>query len=237
MARSSSRSPDDFNASQTEFKVIPTYKGGYPETLTAAIAAFRANEQPAIVQVFEVGTGTMMAAKGAVNPVYQLMTDNGEPWDPSGSPRSVTGYYSDTDGNILSMPFNSSTPIMYYNKDAFEKAGLDPKYLQRPGAELETIGRQIVESGATPMRASAALGSPGSRPKTFRPSITCPSGTLRKWLWRRLGTNSSSMARIAGPALGQSQEMGRRRPLPIWRPGRRPLMLRKILLPRNARSS
>ena len=101
-----------FNESQSEFKVVPTYKGTYPETLTAAIAAFRANEQPAIVQVFEVGTGTMMAAKGAVYPVYQLMADNGQPWDPSGFLAPVTGYYSDTDGNILSMPFNSSTPIM-----------------------------------------------------------------------------------------------------------------------------
>ena len=92
-----------FNNSQSEYKVVPTYKGSYPETLTAAIAAFRANEQPAIVQVFEVGTGTMMAAKGAVYPVYKLMTDNGEPWDPSGFLAPVTGYYSDTDGNILSM--------------------------------------------------------------------------------------------------------------------------------------
>jgi sn-glycerol 3-phosphate transport system substrate-binding protein len=137
-----------FNASQSEFKVVPSYKGTYPETLTAAIAAFRANEQPAIVQVFEVGTGTMMAAKGAVNPVYQLMQDNGEPWDPSGFLAPVTGYYSDTDGNILSMPFNSSTPIMYYNKGMFEKAGLDPEMPPKTWAELETMGRQIMESGA-----------------------------------------------------------------------------------------
>lgn len=139
-----------FNASQSEFKVVPTYKGTYPETLTAAIAAFRANEQPAIVQVFEVGTGTMMAAKGAVYPVYQLMEDNGEPWDPSGFLAPVTGYYSDTDGNILSMPFNSSTPIMYYNKDVFEKAGLDPETPPKTWAELESMSRTIMESGAAP---------------------------------------------------------------------------------------
>jgi len=139
-----------FNDSQDEFVVVPSYKGTYPETLTAAIAAFRANEQPAIVQVFEVGTGTMMAAQGAVNPVYQLMADNGEPWDPSGFLAPVTGYYSDTDGNILSMPFNSSTPIMYYNKDVFEAAGLDPEMPPKTWAELETMSRQIMESGAAP---------------------------------------------------------------------------------------
>jgi sn-glycerol 3-phosphate transport system substrate-binding protein len=137
-----------FNDSQDEFTVVPTYRGSYPETLTAAIAAFRANEQPAIVQVFEVGTGTMMAATGAVNPVYQLMADAGETWDPSGFLAPVTGYYSDTEGNILSMPFNSSTPIMYYNKDAFEAAGLDPETPPATWAELETMSRQIMESGA-----------------------------------------------------------------------------------------
>ncbi|MCR6673442.1 sn-glycerol-3-phosphate ABC transporter substrate-binding protein UgpB [Devosia ginsengisoli] len=137
-----------FNASQSDYVVTPVFKGSYAETLTAAIAAFRANEQPAIVQVFEVGTGTMMAAKGAVYPVYQLMADNNQPWDPAGFLAPVTGYYSDTDGNILSMPFNSSTPIMYYNKDVFEAAGLDREVAPKTWAEVEEFSRKIVESGA-----------------------------------------------------------------------------------------
>src|SRR5690606_33686128 len=138
----------DFNASQSDYVVTPVFKVSYAETLTAAIAAFRANEQPAIVQVFEVGTGTMMAAKGAVKPVYQVMTENNQPWDPSGFLAPVTGYYSDPEGNILSMPFNSSTPIMYYNKDAFEKAGLDRDTAPRTWAELEESSRKIIDAGA-----------------------------------------------------------------------------------------
>lgn len=145
-----------FNDSQSNYKVVTTYKGSYPETLTAAIAAFRANEQPAIVQVFEVGTGTMMAAKGAVKPVYELMTENGQPWDPSGFLGPVVGYYSDTDGNILSLPFNSSTPIMYYNKDAFAKAGLDPETPPKTWAELESAMQTIVDSGAAKCGLSSA---------------------------------------------------------------------------------
>src|SRR5690606_15671926 len=137
-----------FNSTQSDYVVTPVYKGSYAETLTAAIAAFRANEQPAIVQVFEVGTGTMMAAKGAVYPVYQLMADQGEPWDPSSFLAPVTGYYSDPEGNILSLPFNSSTPIMYYNKDAFEKAGLDRDTAPRTWAELEEFSRNIIDAGA-----------------------------------------------------------------------------------------
>ena len=138
----------NFNASQSDYVVTPVYKGTYAETLTSAIAAFRANEQPAIVQVFEVGTGTMMAAKGAVYPVYKLMADQGEPWDPAGFLAPVTGYYSDPEGNILSLPFNSSTPILYYNKSVFEKAGLDPEVAPKTWADVEAFSKQIVESGA-----------------------------------------------------------------------------------------
>ncbi|MBU1313506.1 MULTISPECIES: sn-glycerol-3-phosphate ABC transporter substrate-binding protein UgpB [Pseudorhizobium] len=137
-----------FNESQSDYKVVPVYKGSYPETLTAAIAAFRANQQPAIVQVFEVGTGTMMAAEGAVYPVYKLMADEGEAFDTSSFLSPVVGYYSDTSGNILSLPFNSSTPIMYYNKDVFEKAGLDPEVAPKTWAEVEEFSKKIVSSGA-----------------------------------------------------------------------------------------
>jgi sn-glycerol 3-phosphate transport system substrate-binding protein len=116
----------DFNASQSDYKVVPVFKGSYAETMTAAIAAYRAGNAPDIVQVFEVGTATMMAAKGAVKPVYQLMADAGEPFDPATYLPAVTAYYSTPDGKMLSFPFNSSTPVVYWNKDAFKKAGLDP---------------------------------------------------------------------------------------------------------------
>lgn len=140
----------NYNASQSEYVVVPTYKGTYPETMTAAIAAFRAGEQPAIVQVFEVGTGTMMAAEGATYPVYQLMADMGEAFDPAAFLPAVVGYYTDTEGNMLSMPFNSSTPVLYYNKDAFEAAGLDPNAPPETWEQVEEYSRQIMEAGAAP---------------------------------------------------------------------------------------
>src|SRR6266851_3677688 len=116
----------DFNASQKEYRVNASFKGQYPEVMTGAIAAFRAGNAPGIVQMFEVGTATMMAAKGAVKPVYELMQESGLPFDPNAFVPAVKGYYSTPDGKMLSMPFNSSTTIMFYNKDAFAKAGLDP---------------------------------------------------------------------------------------------------------------
>ena len=139
---------DDFNATQSDYKITPVYKGNYTETLTAAIAAFRARENPAIVQVFEVGTATMMAAEGAIYPVYELMADAGEPFDPDDYLASVTGYYTDTEGNMLSMPFNSSTPVLYYNKDVFKEAGLDPEAPPQTWPELAEAAKTIIDSGA-----------------------------------------------------------------------------------------
>src|SRR6185436_3424649 len=117
---------NDFNASQKDYKVIATYKGQYPESMTAAIAAFRSGNAPHLLQVFEVGTATMMAAKGAIVPVATVMANAKEPFNPKAYLPTVTGYYSDLKGNMLSFPFNSSTVMFYINKDAFKKAGLDP---------------------------------------------------------------------------------------------------------------
>ncbi|WP_043539254.1 sn-glycerol-3-phosphate ABC transporter substrate-binding protein UgpB [Salinarimonas rosea] len=137
-----------FNATQDAYEVVPVYRGNYTETMTAAIAAFRANEQPHIVQVFEVGTATMMAARGAIYPVYELMQEHADGFDQSAYLPSVVGYYADSEGNMLSMPFNSSTPVMYYNKAAFEAAGLDPEMPPKTWNELVEASRKIIESGA-----------------------------------------------------------------------------------------
>jgi sn-glycerol 3-phosphate transport system substrate-binding protein len=139
---------DGFNKSQKDYKVVPVYKGTYTETMTGAIAAFRARQQPHIVQVFEVGTATMMAAKGAVYPVHQLMTEAGEAFDPAAYLPAVYGYYSTTDGKLLSMPFNSSTPVLYYNKDAFKKAGLDPDKPPKTWDDMERTARKLLAAGS-----------------------------------------------------------------------------------------
>jgi sn-glycerol 3-phosphate transport system substrate-binding protein len=115
---------DDFNKSQSEYKVVPSYKGSYPDTLNAGIAAFRAGSAPHIIQVFEVGTATMMSAKGAIKPVYQLMKDAGEPFDANSYLPAITGYYSTVKGEMLSFPFNSSSMVMWVNLDALKKAGI-----------------------------------------------------------------------------------------------------------------
>ncbi len=135
----------DFNATQSDYKVVPVYKGNYTETMTAAVAAFRAHKQPHIVQVFEVGTATMMAAKGAVYPIEDVMKDAGQPFDKSDYVPAVISYYQAPDGKLLSMPFNSSTPVLWYNKDAFKKAGIDK--VPATWDEMDAAADKLVASG------------------------------------------------------------------------------------------
>jgi len=138
----------DFNASQSEYRIVPAYKGNYTETVTAAIFAFRSRSQPAIVQVNEIATATMMAAKGAIYPVFELMRDQSEPFSPAAYLPAVTGYYSDVAGNMLSFPFNISTPILYYNKDLFRAAGLDPEVAPKTWPEVGAAAKRLRAAGA-----------------------------------------------------------------------------------------
>ncbi|WP_440217017.1 sn-glycerol-3-phosphate ABC transporter substrate-binding protein UgpB [Chromobacterium piscinae] len=147
-----------FNASQKDYKVVPVYKGQYDESLAAAIAAYRSGNAPAVVQVFEVGTATMIQAKKAVKPVYQVMADAGEKLDEKAFIPAVASYYSDAKtGHLLSLPFNSSTPVLYYNKDAFKKAGL-PDAPPKTWPELAAAAAKLKASG---MRCGYSTGWQG----------------------------------------------------------------------------
>jgi sn-glycerol 3-phosphate transport system substrate-binding protein len=137
----------DFNSSQSAYRVVPVYKGNYSETVMAAIFAFRSKTQPTIVQVNEIATATMMAAKGAIYPVYRLMKDQGEKFDPKAYLPAVTGYYTDVSGNMLSFPFNASTPILYYNKRLFRTAGLDPAKAPKTWPEVEIAATKLRTAG------------------------------------------------------------------------------------------
>lgn len=165
----------DFNASQDVVKVEAVYKGTYPETMTAAIAAFRAGQQPHIVQVFEVGTATMMAAKGAIYPVGDLMQASGLPFDPNGFLAPVKSYYTTSDGAMLSMPFNSSTPVLWVNRTALAKAGLDPAAPPSTWPEFETAAKKLQAAG---IPSGLTVGWPSwTQIETFSAWHNVPMGT------------------------------------------------------------
>ena len=140
-----------FNASQAQYEVQPVFKGSYAETLTAAIAAYRAGQAPNLVQVFEVGTGTMLAAGAAVKPAWQLIQETGAAIKPDDYIPAVRGYYSLADGRMASVPFNSSTAVMWINGDAFEKAGLDPAKPPATYDDLTHAAEALKSKGGTPI--------------------------------------------------------------------------------------
>ncbi|MCZ2328421.1 sn-glycerol-3-phosphate ABC transporter substrate-binding protein UgpB [Bartonella sp. F02] len=138
----------EFNASQSKYEVVPSFRGEYEEAMVSLIAAFRGKQQPVLAQIYEIGTGTMMAAKGAVYPVYQLMDDTKQTLNITDYLPAISEYYSDTKGQMLSMPFNASTPILFYNKDIFQKAGLDPEQPPKTWQDIESFSKKILDSKA-----------------------------------------------------------------------------------------
>jgi len=110
-----------FNDSQTKYTVVATNKGNYDEVINGVIAAYRAKKQPHLVQIYERGFMTMLLS-GAIVPVQELMTEKKKQIDWSDFIKPIASYYS-YKGKLMSMPFNSSTPILWYNKEHFEKAG------------------------------------------------------------------------------------------------------------------
>jgi len=137
-----------FNDSQDAHSVVATPKGNYSEALNAGIAAFRAGEQPTILQVFEVGTATMMNAEGAIKPVYEVMDDAGVEFDPSIYLAAVAGYYTTPDGKMLSLPYNSSTPVLYMNMDALAEAGVEAADAPTTWPEVESILTKLKDAGS-----------------------------------------------------------------------------------------
>lgn len=140
-----------FGESQTAAEVQPVYKGGYADTLTAAIAAWRADQAPHLVQIFEVGTGSMLAAGPATKQAWKLAEETGVALDPAAYIPGVRGYYSLPDGRLASVPFNSSTTLMWYNKDAFAAAGLDPDKAPATWPEVIATARAIKAKIGTPV--------------------------------------------------------------------------------------
>ena len=138
----------EFNESQKDYKITPVFKGTYPETLNAGIAAFRAKQPPSIIQVFDVGTGVMMGAQGAIVPVADVLEKGGFKFDKAQYLPGIVAYYSKPDGTMLSFPYNSSSPILYYNKEVFEKAGLNADAPPKTWPDVFEAARKIKSSGA-----------------------------------------------------------------------------------------
>lgn len=134
----------EFNASQNRYKVEAVYKGTYPEVMAATIAAYRAHRAPNVAMIFDVGTTTMMYSKGVYIPVYKLMEENNIAFSTSDFIGGAASYYENANGQLNSMPFASSTPVLYYNKSMLSKIGAKPP---KTWQELGKVGEKLISQG------------------------------------------------------------------------------------------
>lgn len=134
---------EKFNQSQDEVRVEAQNTGSYSDTLTKTQAAVKSGSAPHIIQIYEIGTQVMVDS-GIIIPVEELGREvaNDKDFDWGKFLVPVSNYYN-VNGKMQSMPFNSSTPILYYNKDAFEEAGLDPNQPPKTFAELKEYARKL----------------------------------------------------------------------------------------------
>lgn len=137
---------DDFNQRQPEYKIRPVYKGDYLECLTSFAAAFQAKRPPDLVQIFEVGTQTVLAPQGIIKPVYELMQEQGLSLPEASMFPAVKKQYSQH-GRLMGMPFNLSIPVLFYNKEALLKAGYDAQSFPKTWDELERLAAKLKKIG------------------------------------------------------------------------------------------
>ncbi|KTC81488.1 extracellular solute-binding protein [Legionella brunensis] len=135
-----------FNHSQNEYVIKPVYKGEYTEAMTSFAAAFRAKQPPAIVQIFEVGTTTMLYPKGIIKPVDEVMEEQGMTLPKENFLPAVRSFYSEK-GHLVAMPFNTSVPVIYYNVDALAKVGFTQESFPKTWQEMETLANKLQKVG------------------------------------------------------------------------------------------
>ena len=134
----------DFNASQADYEIVCVSQENYENNLQNTIAAFRADKQPTVTQISDGGVVDLMLS-GAYVPVRQLMDENGYKIDWANYFSGIASYFSTSKGELLSMPFNSSTAMFYYNTDALAKVGFEG--VPETWEQVEDVARKMKAAG------------------------------------------------------------------------------------------
>jgi sn-glycerol 3-phosphate transport system substrate-binding protein len=212
-----------FNGTQSAITVVPVYKGSPEAALRGALAARKSRRGPHIVQIGDAATADALAAEGAVRPLWKVMSDAGLALDAKGYGYvpAVASYYSDANGRLLALPLENSTPILYYNRDAFRRARLDPDRPPRTWDDMFPAIEALVAAGARCPFTTASpswvlvenmsawhneeVASLGNGFEGMRPELTLNRGlsmrvVSRLSTWARAGYFSYSGRRAEGVA-------------------------------------
>lgn len=132
---------NDFNSTHKDIKVNAQYQGKYDEAINKLKSAKKGNGGPDVMQVYDIGTRFMIDSKWVV-PMQKFIDE--EKYDTSQLEPNILGYYT-VDNKLYSMPFNTSTPILYYNKNAFKEAGLDPNTPPKTFGDVEKDAAKLTK--------------------------------------------------------------------------------------------
>lgn len=144
----------EFNDSQDEIEVIAEYQGEYDDSVNKLKSSALGNSGPDVIQVYDIGTKWMIDS-GYALPMEDLIEEDG--YDTSSLEANILDYYT-VDDTLYSMPFNTSTPILYYNKDAFSEVGLDPETAPTNFDEILDYSSKLVKTnGSTAERYGYAM--------------------------------------------------------------------------------
>jgi sn-glycerol 3-phosphate transport system substrate-binding protein len=133
----------DFNGSQKNVQVEAVFQGTYDESINKMKASMDTKSGPSLIQVYEIGSRFMIDSK-AITPVQKFV--DADKFDLSQLEENILNYYK-VDGKLNSMPFNTSNPILYYNKDMFKAAGLDPEKPPTTYEEITTAAKALSKDG------------------------------------------------------------------------------------------
>ncbi|MBK8176875.1 MAG: extracellular solute-binding protein [Rhodospirillales bacterium] len=136
-----------FNAVQPECSVVPIYAGNFFSATNSVLDVLDQNNPPKIIQIDRTATATLLASRDRFYPIRELMSAASEPFNQSQFLLAVAGSVTDENGDLMALPFDLAAPVLYYNKDAFRLAGLDPKTPPRTWPDVARAAHRTQAAG------------------------------------------------------------------------------------------
>lgn len=149
----------EFEAANPDIDVVPVYSGNYQDTTTKALTAAKAGDPPALAVLLATDIFTLID-EDVIEPIDTYFTDEDQEWVDGFMPAYLAS--AQVDGNLWAVPFQRSTAVLYWNKDAFAEAGLDPEKYPTTWDEMVEYGKAVMTKDANGNVTRWGVGIPGN---------------------------------------------------------------------------
>lgn len=165
-----------FNAANPDIKVVPVYTGSYQDTIARTLTQIRGGDSPAMAVLLSVDTFTLYDEDVLVALDDLATTEADKAFLTDFFPAFLAN--GQVGGKVWSLPFQRSTPVLYWNKAAFAEAGLDPEVPPTTWAEMVEMGKALVQRDASG--------------NVTRWGVRIPTSGFPYWLFQGLTTANDS---------------------------------------------